>query len=260
VPRSVVWLASYPKSGNTWLRFLVCNLVFGPQDSAAALNQLAPDIHELGPNLAVPATPVLMKTHFAFGPSLPLAAHTAAAIYVVRHPADVLVSNFHYAQRSGSAAPDPAGFDRFASEFLAKGGDPRWIRLGIGRWDENVRSWLAPGHPFPVLKLRYEDLLAEPHAGAQRICEFLGLDKTPPEVERAVAGASFERMRSIEESDIRSKKVGVFFKPYLQSTIDSGLRFMRSGKAGEGARRLSDEQRRAVTAGFGPLMAELGYS
>src|SRR5882757_11182682 len=52
--RSVVWIASYPKSGNTWLRFLICNLAFGPVESAAQLNQLAPDLHELReePNFA----------------------------------------------------------------------------------------------------------------------------------------------------------------------------------------------------------------
>lgn len=259
-PGSVVWIASYPKSGNTWLRFLVCNLVFGPQDSAAALNYLAPDVHELGQPLAVPSTRILLKTHFPFGPVLPLGACTAAAIYVVRHPADVLLSNFHYAQRSGNAAGEAGAFDAYAAEYLAHGGDPRWIRLGIGRWDDNVRSWLGSDHGFPVLPVRYEDLLADPFRGAERVCRFLGLTKSPAEIERAVAGASFERMRAIEEADIRDGKVGIFFKPYLQGAITAGRRFMRSGMAGESATVLSGPRRAALASGFGTLMAELGYA
>jgi hypothetical protein len=62
--KSVVWIASYPKSGNTWLRFLACNLVFGPVDSAARLAQLAPDVHELNGACEIHSPRVLMKTHF----------------------------------------------------------------------------------------------------------------------------------------------------------------------------------------------------
>ena len=66
-------------------------------------------------------------------------------------------------------------------------------------------------------------------------------------------------MREIEEADIRSQNVGIFYKPYLQQSIGAGLRFMRAGKSGEGARVLSAEQRQLVVATFGPLMRELGY-
>src|SRR5579884_3895517 len=99
--RNVIWLASYPKSGNTWLRFLVCNLVFGLQDSAETLNRLAPDLHELTELPQLPEATVFMKTHFPFSQLMPLADHTAAALYIVRHPADVMLSNFHYARRRG---------------------------------------------------------------------------------------------------------------------------------------------------------------
>ncbi len=260
LPKSIVWLASYPKSGNTWVRFLVCNLVFGPQESAAALNELAPDIHELG-SLEPPATPLLVKTHFPFGPQLPLASQTAAAIYVVRHPADVLLSNFHYARRSGAVAADePAAFDEFVAQFLEFRGDPRWIALGMGRWDENVGSWLAQPKEFPVLALRYEDLLADAAGAAARICVLLGLSRTEAEVAAAVAGASFERLRAIEEADIRAERTGIFFKPYLRQTIESGRRFMRAGRAGEAATHLSAAQRQALTAAFGATLQAVGYA
>jgi hypothetical protein len=264
--RNVVWVVSYPKSGNTWVRFLVCNLAFGLQESAAALNTLAPDIHELSAIPEPPTALAFLKTHFPFSPQLPLAQHTAAALYVVRDPADVMLSNFHYSMRSGTSTAGDRGGDndatrgRYVDQYLAARGDPRWIDSRIGTWDEHVRSWLGVEHPFPVLPIRYEDLLADGQQGAQRIGSFLGLTRTAAEVGQAVAGASFRRMREIEEADISRQNVGIFYKPYLQQSIGNGLRFMRAGQAGEATRALTAEQRRCVTATFGPLMRELGYA
>jgi hypothetical protein len=259
--KNIVWIASYPKSGNTWVRVLVCNLIFGPIDSAAALNQLAPDIHESGTLDVARGQRLLVKTHFPYSGRLPMAERTAAAIYVVRDPADVLLSNFHYARRSGRiSAEGAAEFERYFSAFLAARGDPRWVALGIGAWDDNVRSWLEPAPEFPVLMLRYEDLLADAAREAAKLVDFLGLQCGPREIDAAVAGASFERMRAIEESDIRLRRVGIFFKPYLQQPIDAGVRFMRRGRSGQARQDMSGEQRARLDAVFGAARQSLGYA
>lgn len=256
----IVWIASYPKSGNTWVRFLACTLLFGRQDSAAGLNVLAPDVHELGRVPADHPHRGLMKTHFAFGETLPLVARTAAAIYVVRHPADVIVSNFYYAQRSRGAAPDSlADFDAYVDTFLTTGGDPRLASLGLGTWAGNVTSWLDRRHPFPVACLRYEDLSADPIAVATGLASFLRPHSTAEEIRTAVELSSFARMREVEEADIRAERVGIFYKPYLKGSIDSGLRFMRSGRSGEGIEMLNGAQRARLTAAFGSLLRDLGY-
>ncbi len=258
---SLVWIASYPKSGNTWVRFLICNLVLGPQSSATALARLTPDLHELEHVPDACATPPFLKTHFPFSPGLPLASCSTAAIYVVRHPADVMLSNFYYARRRGGlAADDPAQLARYCEQYATARGDPRWIELQMGTWDAHVRSWLgAAAQRFPVLRLRYEDLLADPVQGARHICALLRLVRSDADIERAAAAASFRRMREIEEADIAQRHVGVFYKPYLRPSIDSGLRFMRSGRAGESEQALTAEQRARLAAAFGPLTSELGY-
>jgi Sulfotransferase domain len=257
----IVWIASYPKSGNTWVRFLVCNLVFGRVDSAATLNRLAPDIHELGPAVDPPSSPVFMKTHFAYSAALPLAMHTAGAIYVLRDPADVMLSNYHYGKRSGAVAgdDDESAFDRYIDDFIASHGDPRWLKLGMGRWDDNVRSWLGATNQFPVLRIRYEDLLADGAKVAAVLCRALGLARGAEDLAKAVAAASFDSMRRIEETDISAQRVGIFYKPYLQRPIDEGLRFMRSGKSGEAAERLTAQQWQRFNAAFGAMRGELGY-
>lgn len=255
---SVIWIASYPKSGNTWVRFLICNLVFGPQETAARLNELAPDIHELGPYIELPAGPLFVKTHFRFGRELPLVERSVGLIYIVRHPADVMLSNFHYARRSNGIPPDTT-LDRYFEHYLSARGDPRWVRLGAGGWDEHVRSWLAVRHSFPVLLLRYEDLLTDPARGVLQLCTFLGLQRSEQELERAAAGASFESLRSIEEADIRSQRSGIFYKPYLRQPLEAGLRFMRAGRAFEAHSTLGSARLRRLHDVFGPVMHELGY-
>jgi hypothetical protein len=258
-PEKIVWLASYPKSGNTWVRFLACSLLFGRQDSAAALNPLAPDVHEMD-TLPIEPPAALLKTHQVYSPQLPYAAATRAAIYVVRDPADVLASNYFYAQRRGGAAADSRGaFDRYVDRFIDNRGDPLWIERGMGSWEDNVRSWLHGRHPFPVLRVRYEDLSADPEPVCGAMAQLLRPHSTEAEIERAVLDSSFQRLREIERTDIREQRTGIFYKPYLQASIDSGRRFMRRGVVGDGAARLTPEQRRRLRGAFAPLLEELGY-
>jgi Sulfotransferase domain len=258
--KPIVWIASYPKSGNTWIRFLVCNLIFGPQDSAAALNHLAADLHELRELPQPLPARLLLKTHFQFSDQMPLAAESARAIYIVRHPADTMLSNFYYCRRSGAGDADDRGaLDRYVDHFLQARGDSRWAKLGMGTWESNVNSWIGSPRPFPVLPLRYEDLLADPIAAANRVREFLRLDCSDQEVARAIAASSFERLRAIEEADISSARVGIFYKPYLQPSIRSGLRFMRAGQGGEAQRTLTADQLRRVDSTFEAAMRVCGY-
>jgi hypothetical protein len=257
--RNIVWIASYPKSGNTWVRFIACNLLYGRQGTAATLGVLAPDIHEAGLQ-GLGAHAGLVKTHFLYSTGLPLAERTAAAIYVVRHPADVLASNFHYAHRSAGVADDSrAAFDRYVDSFLQNRGDPRWVRLGMGSWEDNVRSWLGGPHPFPVLHIRYEDMVENSERICRMLAQALRPGSTDDQVREAAENSSFRRMRAIEEADIHAKRIGIFYKPYLQDSIDAGRRFMRHGTAGGGADRLTSEQRACLSRTFAPLLEQLGY-
>jgi hypothetical protein len=258
--RNIVWIASYPKSGNTWVRFMACNLVYGPQGSAEALNFLAPDVHEMGAQ-RLAAHSGLAKTHLRFSQAMPLAERTAAVVYVVRRPADVLISNFNYARRSvGEAGGSRDAFDRYFESFLEHRGDPRWHQLGMGSWEDNVRSWLAARRAFRLILLKYEDLSANPRHACALLSSFLGVRRSDQEIDQAVAHSSFGRLQEIEANDIREKRVGIFYKPYLQPAIDAGLRFMRSGAVGDSGNLLTLEQRQRIEETFHGLSAELGYS
>jgi hypothetical protein len=257
--KNIVWIASYPKSGNTWVRFMACNLLYGRQESASTLNLHAPDVHEVGANLNGHAG--LAKTHFIYSARLPLVEKTVAAIYVVREPADVLLSNFYYAQRSAGRSDDTRdAFDRYFDAFILNRGDPRWSQSGMGSWEDNVRSWLVAGQSFPVLTIRYEDLSTDPRGVCAMMAQMLRPGISALEIDAAVADSSFQRMREIEDADIREKRIGIFYKPYLQASIESGKRFMRRGVVGDGTRRLAPDQRTRLYEAFAPLLVELGYS
>ncbi len=259
VPRNIVWLASYPKSGNTWVRFMACNLLYGRQESASSVGALIPDIHELGPQARNFSRAGLMKTHFVYSSHLPLMERTAGAIYVLRRPEDVLVSNFHYAQRSAAVGVSDESFDQYVDAFIAHRGDPRWRGLGRGSWEENVRSWLQSQHGFPVMVIKYEDLSRDPQGICRTLAQLLRPNSTAAEIRAAADNSSFQRMREIEDSDIDNRRVGIFYKPYLQDSIDAGRRFMRQGSVGGGTAELTADQRARLTAAFAPLLAELGY-
>jgi hypothetical protein len=259
-PKNIVWLASYPKSGNTWVRFMACNLLYGRQESASGVSALIPDIHELGPQAGNFSRPGLMKTHYVHSPSLPLEERTAGVIYVLRRPEDVLVSNFHYAQRSSVLDGSRDSFDRYVDAFIANRGDPRWRGLGMGSWEENVTSWLQLQARLPVVIIRYEDLSRDAEGVCRSLAQLLRPNSTAEEIRAAADNSSFQRMREIEDSDIRHRRVGIFYKPYLQDSIETGLRFMRQGSVGDGTARLSADQRARLTAVFAPLLAKLGYA
>ncbi len=259
--KGVTWIAAYPKSGNTWMRFMVCNLLFGRQESAAALATLVPDIHEGPPVTECPKQGAVLKTHFPYSGRLAFADRTAAAIYIIRHPADVLVSNFFYSQRSaGNTDPSTADFDQYVEMFLEHRGDKRWIELGMGSWEQNVRSWLKGGLPFPVVRIRYEDMIDDPQGACRSMARLLRPESSAADIEGAVRNSSFSRMRDIERADIRAKRIGIFYKPYLQASIDSGNRFMRRGLAGDGVARLNPQQRARMRDAFGALLQEMGYA
>jgi hypothetical protein len=263
----IVWLASYPKSGNTWIRFMIANLVAGEMSTSAQMMTQVPDIHDgiKGQHLFGNHTTVV-KTHWKYWTGIPLREDMIGAVYVIRNPIDVLESNQNYAfQRSGAlreqAGPEEISrfAERWVDDYLAHGGYPRFQQSGIGTWEENVRSWTWSGLAMPRLLVRYEDLVAEPAAGLARIARFLGLSKTDGEIGRAVERSSRERMRAIEEREIAERIEGFFYQARNSSGLAAGHRFVGRSVDGSPLFRLTDEQKAKARARFSAIMKEFGY-
>jgi hypothetical protein len=262
-----VWIASYPKSGNTWVRFLIANLLLRKVESSAQVMQQVPDIHD-GVSAAhlFGKRTTLIKTHWKFWTGLPLREDTIGAIYLIRHPLEVMESNQNYAlQRSGNlrreATAEAIGklAGQLAEDYIKHGGHPRFQAFGIGSWEEHVRSWTFAGIDFPRLVLKYEDLKADPAAGLTRICGFLQLKRSDEQIRHAVEAAAEAAMRRLEEQEIAERTEGFFYQARNAAALAAGHRFVGRSASGRSLFSLTDDQRRRARERFLPVMRDFGY-
>ncbi|MCA9791352.1 MAG: sulfotransferase domain-containing protein [Candidatus Eremiobacteraeota bacterium] len=273
--RRLVWLASYPKSGNTWFRAFLRAFLSGSVDVNQLgfdhsgrrrdldemlaietaylldheLERLRPDVYRA--RAAECEQPALfVKTHEGFrrledGRALFVPECTRGVVYLVRNPLDVVVSYaFHLEQ---------GDFDQAIAK-LAVGQTWGWVRdryshqIGqlVPDWSSHVVGWLDNAE-LPVHLVRYEALLETPEATFSQALDFLGLHHTPEQVARAVELSSFQRLRQQEQQQ------GFWEKMRL------GVNFFRRGQAGDWRRHLSREQVERVVAQHQKVMARLGY-
>jgi hypothetical protein len=259
----IVWIASYPRSGNTWMRFLLANLLYGRVESSVRLQELVPDIHRGVSGGQIHGNrKTLIKTHWRFLPDLPLREDTIGVIHIFRHPLDVLVSNLNYVMLRGNLPARLTNEEarqaferRWIDDYIAAGGYARWREMGFGSWEENVRSWTEDALPYPRLVLRYEDMRADIAGTVAKVIRFLGIEADGPTVAAAIERSSFEAMRALEEEEIAEARPGIFFDPSQRASLAAGLRFVR----GAGRDPLSPAQRQRALERFAALMARLGY-
>jgi hypothetical protein len=261
--RAVTWIASYPRSGNTWTRSLLHAYLTDREIGSAWLNRdfTAPGIHRtLGRlrdragdedavwgSLVEQSRPevlreigVIAKTHFCFSREHPLAGCTARAVLVVRNPRDVLLSslNFHGLFRSADTS-DPA---KYAREFIALGGDRKFMRSGYGTWHEHAKSWL--GAPFPIIVLRYERMLSDTLGELEKLVRFLDLPFDPSKAALAVERARSGNLKDSEEKVLSSGR----FRP-----ADPDRRFFNFAGSGQSLDQLAPGLDRDFDTRFGPL-------
>lgn len=233
-----VFLASYPRSGNTWLRFVLCDLLTGRSDRFEWVNRATAELGAQGrtPPL-LPGEGRLVKTHEPYRPAY------RRAVYMVRDVRDVVLSE-HALQLGIGVFDGP--FDAFLKRFLAGRAN------GFGTWTSHVESWLAAaaGRPSDILVLRFEDMRSSPETALARIVSFLGLQAAPDAVAAAVRNNTLDRMRAKED-----RERDTYFKSFRQDQ-----RFVREGGAGGWRRALTPEQAQAIVAACGTTLARLGYS
>ena len=236
-----VWIVSYPRSGNTWTRFLIGNLVAGgaPVDWSSIERQV-PDIYlNQDPQLRSLPRPRYLKSHEAYRPDY------RRVIFIVRDPRDVALSYFHF-QKKSKVLPVEASLAEFLPSFLSG------QIATFGSWGENVGSWLgARRGSAGFLAVRYEDLLENAEAQLARVAEMLNLPADNGQLRRAVENSRADRMRDLERSQ-RGQHT------YLKSSRED-IPFVRAAKSGQWQTELSPEAARQIEAAWGAVMRELGY-
>lgn len=212
----IIWLASYPRSGNTWLRFLLYNLHQGAPFASHQVDKFIPSFHRgVAAEHFTGDRPTIVKTHLRYRPDMPLDECTAGALYIYRHPMAVMASNVRYVMRlvpyeEFTLAVRRTLVTKIVTEYIDNLGLIGWRKNGYGSWDENIASWIGDTHRFPVLAVRYESLTRDPLFEIGRICDFLGLVISAEDRAAAVRNASEETLKAMEELEIHHGWPGLF--------------------------------------------------
>jgi hypothetical protein len=231
------FVASYPRSGSTWLRFMLFEALSGPS-SFWDVNRAIPDVgQQRKASMRLPGGGRLIKTH-----ELYRNAYTAG-VYVVRDPRSVVVSEYRWATARGLYR---GPVDRFVGDFVA--GDVH----RFGSWAANVRSWLdgEAGSEGRLLVVRFEDMKRDPGATLAAACGAVGVAVTSGGVERAVRNTTLRDMREKERTAGREVRL-----PGRE-----GRRFINEGSSDAWASVLEADQVAAIEAHAGSLLSRLGYA
>lgn len=239
------FIASYPKSGNTWARFLVANLIWNAGDTNFLnIEERIPDIHKFGDaRLREAPRPRFLKTHEPYNPRFP------KALCVARDVRSVFVSYYHHKQRVGAIGAETPPIE-FAKLFLVG----RRRDDMYGPWPEHVTGWLdaQAARPDEVMVVRYEDLKADAMSALARVAPFLGLERDEKELRSAVELSSFDRMRQLE------KEAGEEWDG-AKKAVNKNIAFVRAGKTNEWRETLDAETLALIEERCGEAMRRLGY-
>lgn len=270
------WLASYPKSGNTWFRIFIENLL-ADGERPADINHLSighaanrawlDDLlgfasADLGDDAVEPLwaqaldwygrtlrQPVYLKIHDAFAalaaPSPSGVSGTRGALYLLRNPLDVVPSLANHYRCDLDAAITLLG-DRRRELSPNTTGLRVQLRQRLGDWSGHVLGWVdGLGERCHVV--RYEDLLAAPLETFRAAARFLQLPDAPSRVAKAIRFSAFDELARQEAAS--------GFRERLQP----GSRFFDKGLSGQGRLRLSAAQVERIVAAHGAVMQRFGY-
>lgn len=275
----IYWLASYPKSGNTWFRAFLCNLQSNAATPAALediqthsiasargwmdevlgfdtadlcadeIERLRPQVYDWSAKVA-DAAPVYIKIHDALisaGDHTPLIGTqaTRGALYIVRNPLDVACSA---ANHWGVNLDESIRRLNSDDMTLARPRDrlSEQVPQRLLNWSDHVKSWIDT-HLTDCRMIRFEDMLNLPLETFGKACRFLQLPDDMDRVARAIRHSAFDEL-SRQESTRGFKE-----RP------TAAARFFRQGQSGGWRHQLSAAQVDTVLQYHHVMMKRLGY-
>jgi hypothetical protein len=271
----IIWLASYPKSGNTWLRAFIHNYL-RPSEQPYDINQLLDlttgessalryarydprpasqfseqDVQALRPQVhrdlaGADRELVFVKTHNALvkfhNIELITPEVTDGAIYVVRDPRDVAISFSHHL---GIELDEMIAL--MANPQTTIRGDDHKVFEHISSWSAHVHLWTRQTH-HRLLVLRYEDMLDKPHGTFQRVASYLEGKADQTKLANAIRHSSFT---ILSEQERRSG--------FVEKPGNAGSLFFRNGRPGQWKTILTAAQRARIEQAHGGMMRQFRY-
>ena len=276
--RGIFWLASYPKSGNTWTRAFIANLRHeAPEEvdiNALHTGAIASargwidevlgfDSADLSHDEIDLLRPAVYRwhakeveaggyhkihdayTHLPDGEPLIPAEATAGALCIIRNPLDVAISFAHHNHCTIDQSIANMGNPDFCFCKTTKGLSNQ-LRQKLLSWSGHVESW-ADAEELNRLVVRYEDMRGDSLATFTRICRFLELPDDEAQVQVALDRCAFEKLQQQEKE-----------KGFCEKSPKHEA-FFRKGKVGDWQETLSPEQIERIVADHHAVMKRFGY-
>jgi hypothetical protein len=231
-PSDVIF-ASYPRSGTTWSRFTMFEILTGRPAGFEAVNSTIRIVSEhTGAPRLLPANGKFVASHERYRKEY------RRAIYLARDARDVALSEFAYTRALEFFDGD---LDRFLETFLCG------KISAFGPWQKHVASWLDStlAQNDNLLVVRFEDLRQNPREGFTRMAEFLGVRVDDERIRQAIANNSLDKMKEKEEEQPQRASV-------------KG-RFVRGGAVQGWRAKLTPKQVELIERHAGPSLLRLGY-
>lgn len=225
-------LATYPRSGSTWMRFLLYESLTGQSANFDVVNT------HTGRN----ARRVLPGGGRVVGTHDPYSHGDRKVVYLARDPRSVVVSEYKLARRQGSKQ----SFDEFFLAFLEGNTNP------FGSWADHVQYWMTsvPARRGHLLVVKFEELRSEPKETLARVTNFLGVPLDPPTIEAVVRNNAVERMRAKED---------VAPKDTFKRARSHEIRFVNEGATQGWQQQISAAQADLLRERMQPSLDLLGY-
>ncbi|MCX7769947.1 MAG: sulfotransferase domain-containing protein [Proteobacteria bacterium] len=235
-----IFIVSYPKSGNTWMRFIIGNLIYD-DFNFKNMEELIPDIYVV-PNeiLKKYPRPRILKSHEYYHPKY------KKVIYIVRDPRSVAVS-YYFHLKKFNVLDEKISFQDFLERFLDGTLD------NYGTWEENVKSWVFMKNQDleNFLLIKYEDLSNNIEEEVRKVIRFLRLSVSNDKFLKAIEKSKFENMKENEKRLSDETKV-------LKNT-KKDIPFIRSGRIDEWLNYFTENDIRKLKDRFGNTMNAFGY-
>lgn len=243
------FLASFPRSGSTWLRFMLFETLSGEDAGFRKIEHRLPEIHGHSKGLPFLAGGGrLIKTHENYR------SDYKRAVLLVRDPRDVFFSVY-------------AGYKTFGLDtILTKGDQDSFLEkffttniIQSGTWQQHTQSYLdSPiAKKGDLLVIRYEDLRKNPEPLIEELLQFVGIKPAPGAIRRAVENNTLQQMRKKEEKEKESGQKSILLGD-RKHTDDTG-RFVRKGSVAGWRDKMTAAQLKLIDHYAGETMAAVGY-
>jgi hypothetical protein len=241
VKENYKFVISYPKSGNTWMRFLLANLLCDEEIDFVNIEDKVIDIYKRN-NKEIEENKEhlnIFKSHSYFRPKF----SNNKVVYIVRDPRDVVISYYNHYKKNKRRE---ISFNDYLDLFINSNIDV------FGNWGENVGSWIgAKNNSEDFLLIKYEDMLKDTFKELKKVCNFFNINASDENIKKAVEKSKFNNLKNMEER--------VEDKAEATKKTSKKVKFFRKGKSRQWEKELSKEHLERIQNEFSEIMKLLDY-